>query len=140
MTGDDFLTVAERLAREATEADWRSAVSRAYYAVFHAVRVLFQDLGFVVPRADRCHAYLHLRLHNCGDAQMQFAGLKMNDLRQFRNQADYDLHRAISQTAATGYVRIAASILQILAALQIPTRTQITDAMKVYERDVLWQP
>ncbi|MGO9470234.1 MAG: hypothetical protein ACLQVF_39555 [Isosphaeraceae bacterium] len=35
MTGLDFLAVARQLAAVGTEAEWRSAISRAYYAAFH---------------------------------------------------------------------------------------------------------
>ena len=35
MNWRDFLSLAARLAGGATEADWRTAVSRAYYAAFH---------------------------------------------------------------------------------------------------------
>jgi len=62
MNGRDFLPLATRLAEGTTEADWRSAVSRAYYAAFHVARRLFFDLKFTVPRADRAHQYLVFRL------------------------------------------------------------------------------
>jgi hypothetical protein len=62
MTGRDFLTVAEQLAAGGTEAEWRSAISRAYYAAFHVGRELLEDLRFRVPHADRAHAYLSRRL------------------------------------------------------------------------------
>jgi uncharacterized protein (UPF0332 family) len=39
MNSREFLEVAEHLAAEAGEGYWRSAVSRADYAVFHAVLV-----------------------------------------------------------------------------------------------------
>jgi hypothetical protein len=67
MTGHDFLPLAMRLAVGATEADWRTAIRRAYYAAFHVARQLLIDLRFAVPHADRAHAYLWLRLSNCGD-------------------------------------------------------------------------
>jgi uncharacterized protein (UPF0332 family) len=57
----DFLTVAKYLAARGTEGEWRTAVSRAYYAVFHTARNLMEDLGFVVPRADPAHSYLWKR-------------------------------------------------------------------------------
>ena len=50
MDARNFLTTADQLAQGATEADWRSAVSRAYYAVFHVARRLFTTCGFTVPR------------------------------------------------------------------------------------------
>jgi hypothetical protein len=55
MTGRDFLAVARRLVAEPTEADWRTAVSRAYYAAFRVARDLLESLSFRVPRADRAH-------------------------------------------------------------------------------------
>src|SRR5712692_3941849 len=73
ITGLDFLTLAETWIQGTTEAEWRSAVSRAYYAAFHEARQLVRDLGFVVPRADQAHAYLWLRLSNCGDPQVRLA-------------------------------------------------------------------
>ena len=35
MTGRDVLAVASQLAAGSTEAEWSSAISRAYYAAFH---------------------------------------------------------------------------------------------------------
>jgi hypothetical protein len=44
MNWRDFLQLARRLSRGTAEADWRTAVSRAYYAAFHIARRLFADL------------------------------------------------------------------------------------------------
>jgi uncharacterized protein (UPF0332 family) len=38
-----FLAVAQRLAEGSDEADWRSAISRAYYAAFHVGRDLLHQ-------------------------------------------------------------------------------------------------
>lgn len=141
----DFLTLAATLAAGSTEAEWRSAVSRAYYAAFHVGSDLFRGLGFTVPRADRAHAYLWLRLANCGHPDVRNAGVNMNQLRQERNWADYDAHRRMTQAATAKDVQTAEEIVRTLdAAILEPTRTRITDAMRIYERDVLkevtWQP
>jgi uncharacterized protein (UPF0332 family) len=145
MTGREFLTVAQQLAGTSTEAQWRSAISRAYYAAFHVARELLEDLRFVVPRADRAHTYLSRRLANCGHTQAQQAGTNLNALRGDRNQADYDLHRSVTAELAALHVRLTEQIVRFLdAASQEPVRSQVTDAMKVYERDVLqeqtWKP
>jgi uncharacterized protein (UPF0332 family) len=145
MNERDFLTLARFLAARPEEAAWRSAVSRGYYAAFHVARLLLEDLGFTVPRADRAHGYRWLRLANCGDASVQNAGSDLNLLRRHRNQADYDLTVTFAQGFAQGRVQAAELIIQALDAAAIePTRTQITDAMKIYERDVLhdvtWHP
>lgn len=145
MTGRDFLAIARQLASGSTEAEWRSAISRAYYATFHVARELLEDLSFAVPHADRAHVYLSRRLANCGHSQTQRAGADLNALRGDRNQADYDLHRPVTMQLAALHVRLAEQIVRLLdAARQEPSRTQIIDAMKVFERDVLheqtWRP
>jgi len=43
MTGRELLAVAQQLAGAGTEAEWRSAISRAYYAAFHVARELLED-------------------------------------------------------------------------------------------------
>ncbi|HJT76643.1 MAG TPA: HEPN domain-containing protein [Gemmataceae bacterium] len=141
----DFLTLADNLVNGVTEAEWRSACSRGYYAAFHVARRLLLALGFRVPQADRAHAYLWLRLSNAGVAEVTNAGGLLNDLRRERNWADYDDRRTITQAASAQNVRLAEQIIQALDAAAVePVRTQITDAMKVYERDVLhdvtWHP
>jgi uncharacterized protein (UPF0332 family) len=145
MTARDFLTLADRLVTGATEAEWRSAVSRAYYAAFHVARELLTGLGFTVPRQDRAHRHLIYRLTNCGDPGVSQAGRDLDALRGDRNDADYDFNRPVSAAQAPVQVRLAERVIQTLeAAAQEPTRTRITDAMKVYERDVLqdvtWHP
>jgi uncharacterized protein (UPF0332 family) len=145
MNWRDFLLLATRLATGTTEADWRTSVSRAYYAAFHVARRLLADLQFMVPRADRAHQYLVYRLSNSGEAAVEQAGRDLDTLRRLRNRADYDEIPALTQSQATAVVQLAESIIQALdAARQEPARTRIRDAMIVYERDVLhdvtWQP
>ncbi len=141
----EYLVLAIALRDGATEAEWRSASSRAYYAAFHIARRLLIGLGFGVPRADRAHAYLWLRLANAGHPDVELAGNRLNHLRGERNAADYDENRSVVQPLAARHVQSAEQIIQALDAAAVePVRTQITDAMKVYERDVLhdvtWHP
>jgi hypothetical protein len=83
MNWRDFPSLAARLAAGAAEADWRAAVSRAYYAAFHVARQLFAGLNFTVPRADRAHQYLVFRLSNCGDSAVEQAGRDLETLRRY---------------------------------------------------------
>ncbi len=138
MNERDFLTLARALVRMPEEAAWRSAVSRSYYATFHVARSLFTSLDFAVPHADRAHAYLWLRLSNCGDAPTRLAGSDLNVLRQRRNVADYDLRRPLGQAVARAAVLSAEQIVQALDAAAVePVRSQIATEMARYERDVL---
>ena len=143
MNWRDFLPLAARLATGTTEADWRSAVSRAYYAVFHGTRDLLTGFGFKTPRADQAHEYLYRRLNNSGLAAVQQAAAQFRSLRQVRNQADYDMNRPCPKAVAATQLRVAHQILQTLDALSPAERTQVTDAMKLYEHqigDVTWHP
>jgi hypothetical protein len=88
---------------------------------------------------------LWLRLTNAGHPAVQQAGAGLDGLRRSRNRADYDLARPLARAVALAEVQVAKDVIQVLdAAGQDPVKTQITDAMKVYERDVLqnvtWHP
>lgn len=141
----DFLTLAQQLASASTEAAWRSAASRAYYAAFHVAGKLMRDLGFTVPHADRAHGHVWLRLSNSGNSRIEHAATSLNNSRRDRNRADYDLHLSVQQTAIQRQIPAAAGIIRDFEAAALePTRKAITNAMKIYERDVLhdvtWHP
>jgi uncharacterized protein (UPF0332 family) len=146
MTARDILDVADALITGSKEAEWRSAVSRAYYAAFHVARQLLLQCGFVVPQGDQAHAYLWLRLANSGHPDVQIAGNDLNFLRKMRNWADYDLDRPMHPAPASGQVRATYTIIELLetVATEPVVRTQVTEAVKNYERDVLrevtWRP
>src|SRR5437763_728272 len=122
MNGRDFLLTARRLAAGPDESDWRSAVSRAYYAAFHAARDFLADLRFQTPQADRAHNYLYVRLNNSADSGMQRAAGLLHGLRTLRNRADYDLRLTIPVQAATDSVVEAESVVQLLDSLTPASR------------------
>jgi uncharacterized protein (UPF0332 family) len=141
-----FLNVADVLSRGDTEAEWRSAISRAYYAAFHKARRLLRQGRFAVPDADKAHAYLWLRMGNCGHPDVIELGYKLSHLRSMRNGADYDFDTPTDQAAAFHYVQVATDIIQLLDDLskEAAIFARVLDAIKVYERDVLrevtWHP
>lgn len=141
----EYLDLARALNAGSREAEWRSAVSRAYYAAFHVAGELLVQVGFAVPRGEQAHGYLWLRLSNCGDPNVVIAGRNLQHLRRERNRADYDGFRPFHAATARNLVPIAEDVIQVLdSARKEPIRTDITNAMKIYERDVLqdvtWQP
>jgi uncharacterized protein (UPF0332 family) len=140
----DFLRLAESLAQAGAEAELRTAVSRAYYAAFHVARKLFLNCGFMVPQADRAHGYLWLRLSNTREAQTRWAGEELKRLRSERNRADYQLLHPFTASDSQRCLRTAREIiLRLEVAFREPLKTQLTEAIKRYERDVLrevtWQ-
>ena len=141
-----FLKVADDLSREDTEAEWRSAISRAYYAAFHKARRLLQQNGFAVSHAEQAHAYLWKRLSNATHPDVMNAGRNLAHLRALRNGADYDFDSPIDQAEAQHLVGRATDIIQLLddLAKEATILARVVDAIKIYERDVLrevtWQP
>jgi uncharacterized protein (UPF0332 family) len=141
---EDFLDQAEHWISLPAEVDWRSAVSRAYYAAFHGARQIFLDLGFRPPHGPQAHGYLWMRLSNCGDPILRVTGADRNELSRFRNRVDYDIGLDIDPNDAASAVLMARRILQqIPAGLVEPVRSQIITAIRDYERNVLhavtWQ-
>jgi uncharacterized protein (UPF0332 family) len=146
MDPHQFLDVADELSRGLSEAEWRSAVSRAYYAAFHVARNLFETCGFRVPQAEQAHGYLWLRLSNSGHPDIDQIGPQLRRLRSDRNWADYDLHHPLPQEMALSSVSRASDIIKLLdlVAAEEAYRSRLTDGVKRYERDVLrevtWGP
>jgi uncharacterized protein (UPF0332 family) len=141
---DQLMALAEALVQAPSEEEWRAAVSRAYYAAFHTARDLLADLGFRVPRAAQAHSYLWMRLSNCGDPTVTLAGVDLNNLQRERNRADYDVHLTVTQAHALQWVQTARLVLtRLRSAFTDPVRTNVTAAMRDYERNVLgavtWQ-
>jgi len=91
MDGRKFLDVARELLRGTTEAHWRSATGRAYYAVVLEGKAALARWGIVLPRRDLIHAAVRLRLTYVHDADLQLVGKALDDLGRLRNKADYDL-------------------------------------------------
>ncbi len=146
MKPHEFLEVADEWVAGIREAEWRSAVSRAYYAAFHVARDLLQKCGFMVPQGEQAHAYLWLRLSNSIHPDVKLACGDLNYPRSMRNRADYDLDQPFPHTVAVGQVQAAEDIIKLFDAIPAtPTvQAQITTAIKDYEQKVLgqntWQP
>ena len=145
MIGRDFLVVANALAAAATEAEWRSAISRAYYAAFHNTREFLTRLRFRVPAGEQAHAYLWMRLSNTGDLKADSIGRLLRDLRGRRNNADYDLGRPPSRANASDAATDARDLIASMdAILGTPTEMVSRDGIRAYEQKILqvdtWGP
>src|SRR5437868_13485604 len=104
MQGQEFLLTAENLSNGTRESDWRSAVSRAYYAVFHHFREFFLLHGLNLGRSGQAHFSLYTGLLNCGIPAVQALGARVDKLRADRVEADYDLRKPSKQPGAKNAV------------------------------------
>ena len=112
MKWSEFRDTAERLAAGIAEGDWRSGVSRGYYAVYHYFREFFLAHGLNVGRGPQTHSNLALGLQNCGFPVAEQLGRTVDDLRTQRMRADYDLPASVTQTAASAIVFKARQVVE----------------------------
>src|SRR6516162_8568411 len=97
-----FLLLAEWLLKNARHpAGFRSAVSRAYYAAHHFVRISVESTGVHVKGGAEAHAHVWNHLANTDDAEIEQAGSDLSTLHSERNQADYRLDKTHIQNEQT---------------------------------------
>jgi uncharacterized protein (UPF0332 family) len=89
MNPSDFITFAAQVVGFKA-AGARSAVSRAYYGVFHCASALLEELGLHI-QARSLHGKLDLILADCGNENGDQAGKLIGDLHSDRIKADYKL-------------------------------------------------
>ena len=94
MRGRAFLDTARRLAAGQTEADWRTAAGRAYYALLLEGRDTLQRWGFIAARRDQLHAFVRLRFSFAADPDLKQVGDALEKLNKLRNAADYQIQHS----------------------------------------------
>jgi uncharacterized protein (UPF0332 family) len=85
----DFLLLAKALQSN-TEAECRTAIGRAYYAVFCSAREFLITHGFEIPRTADDHKLVREYFELSGDFDSTRIAADLDRLRIMRNNADYD--------------------------------------------------
>jgi hypothetical protein len=91
MDGRAFLDVSKELLVGPTEAHWRAAAGRAYYALMLEGWAALLRWGFAVPPRDSVHTFVRMRFNFAADRDLQKIGRALDSLSWLRNQADYHL-------------------------------------------------
>src|SRR4051812_26723610 len=92
----EYLHLAQEMAGQAAtpsteEAQLRSAISRAYYALFCKARNHLRDVEqHRIPSDSLAHHYVQAQFRNSRNKTRREIGRNLNRLRALRNQADYD--------------------------------------------------
>jgi hypothetical protein len=117
MNGRAFLDVARELVAGATEAHWRAATGRAYYALMIECRDVLRKWGFIPAPRENVHTFVRLRFSFAADSDLKTIGDALDRLGQWRNKADYQLSlpglfgSPATATAAVGVVQNALTAL-----------------------------
>lgn len=119
MSPSDFLATAEKLvATSPTEADCRSCISRAYYAVFLTVQKILVDrisvalLRARLGRRRPMHGPIITCLKGCADSKLRRIGEHLGNLHAARVLADYRLDKFVTEAKAAGELANARDLLQ----------------------------
>ena len=84
-----YLVLARELAKQPDEASRRTAVSRAYYAIFNKARLVLAGEGTVISSTGRAHDDVWRALEAAGRGRRRL-GAEGKRLREMRRKADYD--------------------------------------------------
>lgn len=80
------------MSRSNGPADFRSSISRAYYAVYHLAKQFLNDqMQFYCRSGGNDHQWLHRQFVNCTTADARDAGRIIQNMHDARKDADYDL-------------------------------------------------
>lgn len=120
----EYLDLARELARPTTgpssqEARLRSAISRAYYAAFCKARNHLRDREErSIPRGGQVHRYVRNQFMKSPDRARKKVGENLNQLRIYRNKADYeDTVTGLSATTRRA-LRLAERVISRLGSLR----------------------
>ncbi len=104
----DHYNLAQELLQREGEVYQRTAVSKAYYAMFYNARSLLKSWWEWNPKDDESHHhYLWNTFSNKQDAQSQQIGEEGHRLRGARNDVDYEEHlEDLSATVDLAMIRV----------------------------------
>lgn len=120
----DFLTLAKELSEGESETEWRSSVSRAYYASYHQLLDFPEEFDMLSEPGLGSHDQLFktLRAAKCRGGKSNTIKGKLivlgNEMLQFKQQrtlADYRLNDTITQSDAQVAVATAESVAEVAA-------------------------
>ena len=118
VTPEDLFDIAASLVAGEREADWRNAVSRAYYAAFHRCGRVAADAGLAVAETGSVHAALIDALtHGHSPTVLRGLGFMLEQCRRRRVVADYDIDGDFEQHIAHTVVEDCRRIFDKAASL-----------------------
>ena len=88
----DYLSLAEVLGNRPDQASARTAISRAYYYVYHLALRRAVDNNFILVRGEAAHAQLWRLFDGSPEPACQRLGQIARRLRMSRQRADYERH------------------------------------------------
>lgn len=134
MKGRAFLTVARDACQRLSDAYWRTAAGRAYYALMLEIRDAFTAWGLSAPLPSAVHVSVRQRLYTSKDGDIKQIGRTLDHLRDLRKLADYDTSAPIqfaTKTEAVAAVQHADDALALFDAIGADVKRRTTIAAEI---------
>jgi len=140
MNPRDFFVVAKKLSDINDPAHCRSAISRAYYAVYNQAVGILEQWGFEIERGPSGHKEVQYRLLYSNDKGAQVIRRQLMDLEGDRVKADYRLDQAAiegQQTAQSKVLQVEKMMAELEAARTDGVRSgRMYDSIKKNEQRI----
>jgi hypothetical protein len=136
MKPQEFLAYAQRIASSSTlgAAEYRSAVSRAYYGAYLQIRDWLKSLGIVI-RGGNEHKLIRVYLAESKVAIAVDLADLLGNLQTSRKDADYKLELAAIEThKASQWAVQRAEQIQLVLQQCIPVANEIVAGISGYRR------
>lgn len=113
--------------------EYRSAISRAYYAAFLVSGAYLDRIGFAVETTPAAHVAVQHAFNNSGEAVLRKVSADLRDLSAHRRRADYDMKdpAPAELTFAARCVRLAADVIAWLDDVRDSAGPERTGAVAV---------
>lgn len=138
MDARDFHELAVRLVAGSSAAESRTAIGRAYYAVFNVGAQHLRSLGFHVGRRAGVHGEVDKCLSNSGDPEVMRVASDVSRLHSRRNRADYQLDPSDVEDPGVARKivnRVGQQIATLDTAFTGPRRAPIQAAIAKWRRE-----
>lgn len=106
-----YLNIAEELYKTNKQEYIRSSISRAYYSIFNIIRE--SNTNFSIYD-DKIHSKIINYLKYSHDSSEQKIGITLKNMRDLRNDADYNKNKTFTQIQANIQISSAKHILKLL--------------------------
>jgi uncharacterized protein (UPF0332 family) len=104
---EHYIKLSESLVLGTDESQWRCSVSRAYYGVFCVAR----NKEGLKTHKHNVHSTVINRLKTSKNTKKVNIGIVLEELKKFRERADYREHAMITQAVAKDKVEKARNLL-----------------------------
>jgi len=133
----NFQKLADKLSGGTEESEYRTAISRAYYATYNVGVEFYNNAGIKISKASKGHNQVCTYSNNSGNDKLKKVASQLHDLYSKRLDADYRLKKNMANSAtALSYVRIADQLISTIDSLGRKDINAISRKVKEYKAAV----